>query len=364
MIVRAQRHAPEESRDRPTSPVGLHRVLEPAGALPQAAERLDAAPAIGPGRGPDAGRAAQPRRRVLPPARRPSTAATATAVRAEVLEIVAARGKMQNPVTGSGGMLVGVVDEVGPESPLGLQPGDRVATLVSLSLTPLRITDGLARWDGRSEQVPAEGTRSCSAARSRPGCPTTCPASWRWPCMDVCGAPALTAPRGPRLPDAARRVAVIGGAGKSGSLSLAAARRAGRRAPSASCRSSARPTCCARSASPTTSPSPTPATRSRSRPRSSARSGGAGRRHRGLRRRARLRARRGPRHRRRRHGDLLLDGHLVLRRRAGRRGAGRRRHHADRQRLRARATPSSRWTCCAPSRRVRSLFERRLAQTG
>ena len=80
------------------------------------------------------------------------------AVRAEVLEIISTRGKMQNPVTGSGGMLIGVVDEVGPESTLGLTAGDRVATLVSLSLTPLRITDGLARWDGGSEQVPAEGT--------------------------------------------------------------------------------------------------------------------------------------------------------------------------------------------------------------
>ena len=57
----------------------------------------------------------------LPPAAPPSTAGTATAVRAEVLEIVATRGKMQNPVTGSGGMLVGTVDEVGPESPLGLR---------------------------------------------------------------------------------------------------------------------------------------------------------------------------------------------------------------------------------------------------
>jgi L-erythro-3,5-diaminohexanoate dehydrogenase len=79
------------------------------------------------------------------------------AVRAEVLDIVERRGKMQNPVTGSGGMLVGVVDEVGPDSPLGLQPGDRVATLVSLSLTPLQIDDGLASWDGLSEQVPAQG---------------------------------------------------------------------------------------------------------------------------------------------------------------------------------------------------------------
>jgi len=30
-----------------TSPVGLHRVLDPAGVLPQAASRLDASPAIG-----------------------------------------------------------------------------------------------------------------------------------------------------------------------------------------------------------------------------------------------------------------------------------------------------------------------------
>ena len=64
---------------------------------------------------------------------------------------------MQNPETGSGGMLVGTVEEVGPESPLGLTVGDRVATLVSLTLTPLVIEDGLARWDGRSEQVPSDG---------------------------------------------------------------------------------------------------------------------------------------------------------------------------------------------------------------
>src|SRR6476659_3834091 len=70
-------------------------------------------------------------------------------IRAEVLEIITTRGKMQNPVTGSGGMLIGTVDEVGPESPLGLKPGDRVATLVSLTLTPLVIEDGLERWDGR-----------------------------------------------------------------------------------------------------------------------------------------------------------------------------------------------------------------------
>ena len=83
---------------------------------------------------------------------------------------------MHNPVTGSGGMLVGTVDEVGPESARSAsRPGDRVATLVSLTLTPLRDQDGLARWDGRSEQVPCDG-HAILFGRSdrRRGCPATC----------------------------------------------------------------------------------------------------------------------------------------------------------------------------------------------
>ena len=77
------------------------------------------------------------------------------AVRAEVLDIVATRGKMQNPETGSGGMLVGTVEEVGPESPpLGLRVGDRVATLVSLTLTPL-VDRGRPRPLGRPQRAGA-----------------------------------------------------------------------------------------------------------------------------------------------------------------------------------------------------------------
>src|SRR5438128_1317617 len=139
-----------------TSPVGLHRVLEPAGVLPQAATRLDAAPEIG-----DDEVRIRVERLNLDAAsfRQLATkhSGDGAAVRAEVLRIIERRGKMQNPVTGSGGMLIGTVDEVGPESPLGLQVGDRVATLVSLSLTPLQLDDGLARWDGRGAQVPASG---------------------------------------------------------------------------------------------------------------------------------------------------------------------------------------------------------------
>src|SRR5437899_2622329 len=96
-----------------TSPVGLHRVLEPAGVLPQAAVRLDNAPEIG---------ADEVRIRVerlnLDAAsfRQLATkhACDGAAVRTEVLDIIATRGKMQNPVTGSGGMLIGTVVDAGP----------------------------------------------------------------------------------------------------------------------------------------------------------------------------------------------------------------------------------------------------------
>ena len=208
----------------PSSPVGLHRVLEPAGTLPQAAQRLDDRPQIA----PDEVRVAVQRLNLDAASYRQLATkhgGDGEAVRREVLEIVAARGKMQNPVTGSGGMLVGVVDEVGPESPLGLAVGDRVATLVSLSLTPLRITDGLSSWDGRSEQVPAEGHAILFGRSIAAVLPDDLPGELAMAVLDVCGAPALTdrVVRGYQAPT----VAVVGGAGKSGSLSLAAARRAG-----------------------------------------------------------------------------------------------------------------------------------------
>ena len=204
--------------------LGLHRVLEPSGALPQAAQRLDASPEIG----PDEVRIAVDRLNLDAASFRQLSEACdgdGEAVRAAVVDIVATRGKMQNPVTGSGGMLIGVVDAVGPDSPLGLAPGQRVATLVSLTLTPLRITDGLARWDGGSEQVPAEGTAILFARSIAAVLPGDLPDEVSLAVLDVCGAPAATARVIER--SGARSVTVLGAAGKSGSLSLAAARAAG-----------------------------------------------------------------------------------------------------------------------------------------
>ena len=207
---------------RESDPTGLHRVLDDRLVLPQAAQRLDTRRELWPDEvrirveklNLDAASYRQLERK---------HAGNGEQIRAEVLAIVAARGKMQNPETGSGGMLVGTVEEVGERSPLGLSVGDRVATLVSLSLTPLVIEDGLAGWDGRGEQVPCNGYAVLFGRSIAAVLPDDLPADLALSVMDVCGAPALTA----RVVEEGMTVAVIGGAGKSGSMSLAAARRAG-----------------------------------------------------------------------------------------------------------------------------------------
>ncbi|HEX5495093.1 MAG TPA: L-erythro-3,5-diaminohexanoate dehydrogenase [Mycobacteriales bacterium] len=218
--------APEPARR--SSPVGLHRVITPPGALPQAADRLDPAPTLW----PDEVRLRVERLNLDAASYRQLTETHhghGAAIRTAVADIIATRGKMQNPVTGSGGMLVGVVEEVGPDSPHGLHPGQRVATLVSLTLTPLAITDDLKDWDGHSEQVPADGHAILFARSTAAVLPDDLPVPLALAVMDVCGAPALTARV---VADHARTnpappVVVLGGAGKSGSLALAAARHAG-----------------------------------------------------------------------------------------------------------------------------------------
>jgi L-erythro-3,5-diaminohexanoate dehydrogenase len=208
-----------------TGSVGLARVVEPPGVLPQAAWRLDARPEIA----ADEVRIRVERLNLDAASFRQLSGkhgGDGAAVRAEVLEIIGTRGKMHNPVTGSGGMLIGVVDEVGPQSPLGLKPGDRVATLVSLTLTPLAITDRLAGWDGSSEQVPAAGHAILFGRSVAAVLPDDLAPELALAVFDVCGAPALT-DRVVRSYAAPVTVAVLGGAGKSGSLALAAAKRAG-----------------------------------------------------------------------------------------------------------------------------------------
>lgn len=219
------------TRDRaPGSPVGLHRVLAPPGVLPQAADRLDASPELW----PDETRVSVERLNLDAASFRQLAEAhdhAGSAVRADVLATISRRGKMHNAVTGSGGMLVGTVDEVGPQASLGLAVGDRVASLVSLTLTPLHITDGLRGWDGRTEQVPAVGHAILFGRSIAARLPDDLPVPLALAVLDVCGAPALTARVVRSYVEKGRpvSVAVVGGAGKSGSLALAAARSAGAR---------------------------------------------------------------------------------------------------------------------------------------
>lgn len=204
--------------------LGLRRVLDPVGVLPQAAWRLDAdAPVLGDEvsiRVRCLNLDAASYRQLAD-----KHSGDGDAIREAVLQIIQSRGKMHNPITGSGGMLLGSVEEVGGDSALGLVPGQSVATLVSLTLTPLRIDDGLRGWDGAGEQVPCDGRAILFGRSNACVLPGDLAEETALSILDVCGAPALV----DRIVRAtqATSVCVFGAAGKSGSLSLAAGRRAG-----------------------------------------------------------------------------------------------------------------------------------------
>jgi L-erythro-3,5-diaminohexanoate dehydrogenase len=199
------------------SPYGLHRVIEPPGALPQQAQRLDPSPP------PTGGEALIEVERLNLDAAsfhqiREEQGGDAPRMRDRVMGIVRERGKMHNPVTGSGGMLIGTVSETGPAR-RDLQPGDRMATLVSLTLTPLWLED-LPGWDGSSEQVPARGHAILHETAAFARLPDDLSDELSLAVFDVAGAPAQVL----RLAEGRRRTLVIGAAGKSGLLSMVAAR--------------------------------------------------------------------------------------------------------------------------------------------
>ncbi|MFB1478807.1 L-erythro-3,5-diaminohexanoate dehydrogenase [Corallococcus sp. RDP092CA] len=142
-------------------------------------------------------------------------------IASRIQDIVRERGKMQNPVTGSGGMLIGRVKELGPKHPANgvLQPGDRIATLVSLTLTPLVIEEVKA-VHADIDRVDIRGHALLFASGIYAKLPADMPDTLSLAALDVCGAPALVA----RHVRPGMTVAVLG-AGKSGALCLAQARR-------------------------------------------------------------------------------------------------------------------------------------------
>ena len=198
------------------SPYGLDRVLAPPGVLPQQAERLDPSP---PAR---SGEVLVDVERINLDAAsyhqiREEQGGEPGRMRERVAAIVRERGKMHNPATGSGGMLIGTVREAPGRQ--DVTPGDRIATLVSLTLTPL-VLDDLAGWDGLSEQIPARGHAILFASAAYAKLPPDLPDRLSLAVLDVAGAPAQVR----RLTPKGGRTLVIGAGGKSGLLAMMAAR--------------------------------------------------------------------------------------------------------------------------------------------
>ncbi|MCR3955837.1 MAG: L-erythro-3,5-diaminohexanoate dehydrogenase [Gudongella sp.] len=198
------------------SPYGTHRVIEPKGVLPQPAFKIDNDMEI------------YDNEILIDVKTLNVDSASFTQIKEQAggdLEeikkimkgIVDERGKHQNPVTGSGGMLIGVVEKIGPalEGKTELKVGDKIATLVSLSLTPLRIDSfGDIRKD--IDQVDIKGKAILFESGIFAKIPEDMPENLALSVLDVAGAPAQTA----KLVKPGDTVVVLGGTGKSGMLCL------------------------------------------------------------------------------------------------------------------------------------------------
>ncbi|MGE5701309.1 MAG: L-erythro-3,5-diaminohexanoate dehydrogenase [Clostridia bacterium] len=192
---------------------GSHRVLEPAGVLPQAAWKLDFTMQLYENEllidvemlNIDAASFRQMREQ----------AGTEAGVAELILQTVAERGKQHNPVTGSGGMLIGTVRAIGSGFTGGVRLGDKIATLVSLSLTPLKL-DQIHAVDMSTCQVRVTGQAVLFDSGLFAVLPDDLPQDFALALLDVAGAPAQTA----KLVQAGDTVLIIGAGGKSGLLCL------------------------------------------------------------------------------------------------------------------------------------------------
>ena len=215
-------------------PFGTHRAIEPLGSLPQPAKRVDndftrlfegemllAVETLN----VDAASFRQMEEMVAGGVDGEiSTARLGELVAEAVLHTVRTRGKQHNPVTGSGGMLLGRVVQIAPGRPDEgkIAVGDRVATLVSLSLTPLRI-DRVKAVRAASAQLDVDGHAVLFASGAYAKMPSDMPDRLALAVLDVAGA----APQVARLVKPGSSVLVLGAGGKSGILCAAEARRSG-----------------------------------------------------------------------------------------------------------------------------------------
>ena len=133
-----------------------------------------------------------------------------------ILTIVSEKGKMQNPVTGSGGMLIGTVAAIGTAlKDRDLKVGDKIASLVSLSLTPLKI-DRIVQIHTDIDRVDVVAKAILFESGIYAKLPEDMSENLALAALDVAGAPAQTA----KLVKPGDSVLVLGAAGKSGLLCL------------------------------------------------------------------------------------------------------------------------------------------------
>ncbi|MFX1325011.1 MAG: L-erythro-3,5-diaminohexanoate dehydrogenase, partial [Promethearchaeota archaeon] len=134
-------------------------------------------------------------------------------IKEKILNIVKSRGKMQNPVTGSGGMLIGRVEKIGNllVDKVQIKKGDKIATLVSLSLTPLRI-DSILNIKPDIDRVEIEGKAILFESGIYAKLPEDMEDTLALAALDVAGAPAQTM----NLVKPGNKVLILGATGKSG----------------------------------------------------------------------------------------------------------------------------------------------------
>lgn len=193
---------------------GTHRVIEPKGVLPQAAKKIDNDMNI------------KDNEILLDVIALNIDSASFTQIEnacdhneekiAEmIMGIVEERGKMQNPVTGSGGMMIAKVEKVGPalDGKIDIKAGDTIATLVSLSLTPLKI-EKVNKIHSDIDRVEVDAKAILFESGIYAKLPEDMPENLALAALDVAGAPAQTA----KLVKPGQSVLVLGANGKSGML--------------------------------------------------------------------------------------------------------------------------------------------------
>lgn len=201
--------------NRGADPFGLRRVVSPKGSLPQQADIVDPSLPIGEDEilieveclNIDSASFHQISE---------ANGGDLAKIEKHIVDLVERRGKHHNPVTGSGGMLIGKVTQVGDRFPVGEKPvkvGDRIATLVSLSLTPLHIRK-IRAIHPKIDRVDIEGHAILFATGLFARLPTDIPDKVALAVLDVAGAPAQTR----KLVKNGDTVVIVGGGGKSGIL--------------------------------------------------------------------------------------------------------------------------------------------------